>query len=188
MRPIVFDLQADPNKLAERAAGSPCERRAAVNGGIAPPAIEAVVLESDDAGNRVNLRGHACPGEVVEVYQSFVTSGVRDITVADAPLIRGVATSDRETISNERREMALPSIGEFNYLGSTTTKADGTFEATFPFHYVEIGPRAAKREEGDIWITDVLRAYDPTDRAFAAIAIDSSGNTSEMSVRRQIER
>jgi Right handed beta helix region len=189
VRPIVFDLQADPNKLAERENASPCGRRAsAVNGGIGPPQIQNVHLVGDSVGYRVVVRGQACPGEVIEVYQSFVTSGVRDVAASEAPMIRGDKTMERETITNQRREMGLPSIGEFNYVGSTTTKEDGSFEASFPFHFVKIGKRPDKRDEADIWITDVLRSYDPADRAFSAIAIDRAGNTSEMSVRRQIDK
>jgi hypothetical protein len=135
---------------------------------------------------RVTVRGQACAGEVVEIYQSFVTSGIRD-KVPDLPRIRSEKT-DQETLTNDQREMALPSIGEFNYLGSTNAAADGTFEATFPLPGVsETEPASRSEEETKIWASQVLQGAALVDRAFAAIAIDAAGNTSEMSVRRQVD-
>ena len=84
--------------------------------------------------------------------------------------------------------MMLPSVGEFNYLGATNATADGTFEATFPLPVLKpIDDPSRSLEEVNIWASDVLRAAAPSDRAFSAIAIDASGNTSEMSVRRQVD-
>jgi hypothetical protein len=82
----------------------------------------------------------------------------------------------------------LPSIGEFNYLGSANTAADGTFEATFPLPLVhEIDIESQTDEEDHVWASEVLRGSRPEDRAFSAIAIDATGNTSEMSVRRRVD-
>ena len=125
-------------------------------------------------------------GETVEIYQSFVTSGVRD-KVPDLPRIRGERV-DRETLTNQQREMALPSVGEFNYLGETNAGPDGTFEATFPLPVVTAtNISSSSDEETKLWASQVLQGAAPSDRAFAAIAIDAAGNTSEMSVRRQVD-
>jgi hypothetical protein len=139
----------------------------------------------EETAARVTVRGKACAGEIVEIYQSFVTSGVRD-KVPDLPRIRNEKV-DRETLTNQEREMALPSIGEFNYLGSTNTDAEGTFEATFPLPIVTETETSNSEEETKIWASQVLQSAAPSDRAFAAIAIDAAGNTSEMSVRRQVD-
>jgi hypothetical protein len=186
LRPIILDLSTeDPNQLTR--SRESCERSAgAPNNGISSPRLTDVRMEVNEAAARVTVRGKACAGEIVEIYQSFVTSGVRD-KVPELPRIRGEKIS-RETLTNDEREMALPSIGEFNYLGSTNAAADGTFEATFPLPIViPTGEDSKSEEETKIWASQVLQGGTPSDRAFAAIAIDAAGNTSEMSVRRQVD-
>lgn len=187
LRPIILNLSTEnPNELV-RSAGS-CQRNpGSPNNGISSPRLTDVHVEEtkEEAVARVTVRGQACAGEVVEIYQSFVTSGVRD-KVPDLPRIRSEKV-DRETLTNDQREMALPSIGEFNYLGSTNAAADGTFEATFPLPMVTETGASKSEEETKIWASQVLQSASPSDRAFAAIAIDAAGNTSEMSVRRQVD-
>jgi hypothetical protein len=186
LRPIILNLESDPNSLARAGA---CDRVAnAPNNGISAPLITSAQLSDEDTAPRVTIRGRACPGQVVELYQSFVTSSVREKTV-EMPRIRGVKT-EVETITNQQREMTLPSIGEFNYIGAANTTSDGTFEATFPFNIVKPGekPTMDVDRDTDIWAHDVLRAAKPEERAFSAVAIDTAGNTSEMSVRRQVEK
>lgn len=186
LRPIILDLNVeDPNELARRAES--CERIAdAANNGISVPRLTAVQVQSDETTARVTLRGQACPGEVVEIYQSFVTRGIRDRGL-DLPRIRR-HNVDRETGTNQKREMALPSVGEFNYLGATNTGADGKFEASFPLPVVTSAEDASRSlEETNIWASQVLEAASPSERAFSAIAIDAAGNTSEMSVRRKVD-
>ena len=189
LRPIILNLATeDPNELSRSAEG--CQRIAgAPNNGISSPRLTDVRVDESreaEAVVHVTVRGKACAGDVVEIYQSFVTSGVRD-KVPDLPRIRSEKV-DRETLTNDQREMALPSIGEFNYLGSTNAAADGTFEATFPLPVVTETDAASKsEEETKIWASQVLQGAAPSDRAFAAIAIDAAGNTSEMSVRRQVD-
>jgi hypothetical protein len=187
LRPIILDLNTrNPNQLSQ-SAGT-CERIAtAPNNGISSPRLTDVRVQTDEAMARVTIRGKACPGEVVEIYQSYVTSGIRD-KVPDLPRIRD-ENGNRETLTSDEREMALPSIGEFNYLGATNTGTDGTFEATFPLPVITAAADAdaANSEETNIWASQVLQAASPSDRAFSAIAIDAAGNTSEMSVRRQVD-
>lgn len=186
LRPIVLNLTAEPNSLAR--AGT-CDRVAnAAQNGISAPLIQSAAITGDEAAPRVTIRGKACPGQVVEIYQSFVTSSVREKTV-EAPRIRP-KDADVETVTNQQRELALPSIGEFNYLGAANTAADGTFEATFPFPIVKEQRSATLDTERatDVWAHDVLRGSISTERAFSAIAIDTAGNTSEMSVRRRVEK
>lgn len=186
LRPIILDLNSQNANELSRSAAS-CERvPGAANNGISSPRLTGVRVQTDPTVARVTIRGQACPGEIVELYQSFVTSGVRD-KVPDLPRIRS-EKNDHETLTNQEREMALPSVGEFNYLGATSTGADGKFEASFPLRVVADTEGASlDREETNIWASQVLLSAAPADRAFSALAIDAAGNTSEMSVRRQVD-
>lgn len=186
LRPIILNLGVeDPNQLT-RGAGSCSQIAGAANSGISPPRLTDVRVRTDETVARVTVRGTACAGQTVELYQSFVTSGVREES-AELPRIRGEKI-ERETLTNNEREMRLPSVGEFNFLGSTNTAADGSFEATFPLPIVrETGDTANSEEETNIWANQILQGAKPADRAFSAIAIDPAGNTSEMSVRRQVD-
>ena len=181
LRPIVLDLDTDdPNKLhpgAER-----CE-----NAEILPAPRVTHVRVVEENGLRAVIRGRACPGQIVELYQSYVTSAVRD-NAAALPRVRGDRNTG-ETLTTESRALALPSIGEFNYLGATNTAADGTFEAAFPLPVVTGAPddTVAELEETNVWARQVLLGAGPDDRAFSALAIDAAGNTSEMSVRRKAD-
>lgn len=184
LRPILLDLAAaEPNMLAS--ALDSCNRIAtAPNNGIAPPRVKSVRVE----GAQVTLRGQACPGELVEIYQSYVTSGVRDANKADVPRIRRGAGDERESVVNQSRTMGLPSIGEFNYLGATNTAADGSFEVSFPYPLVQQTERiGAQVDNSDIWAREVMPGAEPKDRAFSALAIDATGNTSELSIRRKVD-
>jgi hypothetical protein len=186
LRPIILNLSTEnPNELSRSAES--CERFPnAPNHGISSPRLTEVRVQTEENMARVTIRGKACAGETVEIYQSFVTSGVRD-KVPDLPRIRGERV-DRETLTNQEREMALPSVGEFNYLGETNAGPDGTFEATFPLPVVTATETSSSSdEETKLWASQVLQGAAPSDRAFAAIAIDAAGNTSEMSVRRQVD-
>jgi hypothetical protein len=188
LRPIILHLGAEnPNELALSEAN--CDRvPGGANGGIHAPRITDVQVIEDGTAARVILRGRACPGEIVELYQSYVTSGVRNEEQSDLPSIRNERTEARETITNNEREMGLPSIGEFNYLGATNTAADGTFEAAFPLPMLAPEREESSTiEETNIWASQVLPGADPSDRAFSALAIDPAGNTSEMSVRRVVD-
>ncbi|HYK01666.1 MAG TPA: right-handed parallel beta-helix repeat-containing protein [Thermoanaerobaculia bacterium] len=188
LRPIILHLGAEnPNQLARSEAN--CERITAdANGGITAPRLTEVQVIADGTAARVILRGRACPGEIVELYQSYVTSGVREAEQAELPEIRNERTEARETITNNEREMGLPSIGEFNYLGATNTAADGTFEASFPLPTLAAErEQSSTIEETNIWASQVLPGADASDRAFSALAIDAAGNTSEMSVRRVVD-
>jgi parallel beta-helix repeat protein len=184
LRPIVLDVGApEPNTL--RQPGESCNRiESAPNSGIAPPRIQSVNVVNE----RVVVRGRACPGEIVELYQSYVTSGVREETAREMPRIRTEET-ERESMTTATRELGLPSIGEFNYLGATNTGADGGFEASFPFPALAAADRSRVGidEETDIWAKEVMPGARPEERAFSAIAIDPAGNTSEMSVRRRVD-
>lgn len=186
LRPIILDLNtANPNELSRGAETCNTTASAAANRGIPAPRVTNVRV-LDDGGLRATIRGQACPGQIIELYQSFVTSAVRG-KAAEMPDVRDART-ERETLNSEGRTMTLPSIGEFNYLGTTNTAADGTFEASFPLPSVTPVPvDETNREETDIWATQVLSSLAPGDRAFSAIAIDAAGNTSEMGVRRRGE-
>ena len=187
LRPIVIDFAAaDPDTLSA-GTGSCAPVATAPNAGVSAPRIVAVRLLRDGDNARVSITGTACPGEIIEVYQSYVTSGLREEKRAEMPRIRGEGT-DRETVAAQQRETGLPSIGEFNYVGATNTTADGSFEATFPLPAALPATERRTNEEGvSIWADDVIAGSDAFSRAYSAIAIDAAGNTSEMSVRRKIE-
>jgi parallel beta-helix repeat protein len=187
LRPIILRLDVeDPNQLS--AGTDQCERDPKLaNGGISAPRITRVVVTEDGNVTRATVRGTACPGEIVEIYQSFVTSGVREKTQVELPHVRREQIS-HETLTTRDRTLALPSIGEFNYLGATNTAADGTFEATFPLPVTEpMRVESQSIEETNIWASKVLPGAKPEDRAFSALSIDSAGNTSELSIRRKVD-
>jgi len=187
LRPIILDLRSDnPNVLHPGA--ETCEGVAtAANRGLPAPRMMSVRVVEEAGAMRAILRGKACPGQIIELYQSFVTSGVRETKSPVMPQVRDDRI-ERETLTSDRRTFGLPSIGEFNYLGATNTLPDGTFEAMFPLPvFTPAGASPLDDEETDIWATQVLQASAPEDRAFSAIAIDAAGNTSEMSVRRKAE-
>jgi hypothetical protein len=186
LRPIILDLSTDDANQLWRGTSTCTRNMAAANDGITPPQVTNIRIARDEVSARVTLHGRACPGQIVELYQSFVTSGIRE-DQPETPRIRN-ENSDRETGTSQNRDMMLPSIGEFNYLGSASTAADGTFDATFPLPLVrqkDIAP--TEDEENHVWASQVLRNNDPDDCAFSAIAIDATGNTSEMSVRRRAD-
>jgi hypothetical protein len=189
LRPIVLNVGVDnPNELSRGDAN--CQRASgAANGGISAPHLTEVRVVEEGTAARVVLRGRSCPGEIVELYQSYVTTGVRNREDTELPQIRNERTeAGRETITNDEREMALPSIGEFNYLGATNTRPDGTFEAAFPLPMLAPVPEDTRNiEETNIWARQVLPGATPSDRAFSALSIDPAGNTSEMSVRRVVD-
>jgi hypothetical protein len=188
LRPIILNLSVDdPNALWM--GEETCTKNAsAPNNGIAPPRLTSVrFTQESDVMARVTIAGRACAGQIVELYQAFVTSGVRE-EAADLPLVRSSRTEKQETLTADERVRMLPSIGEFNYLGSTSTKSDGTFEATFPITIVrEVDIQSKTDEDDHVWASEVLLGAKPEDRAFSALVIDASGNTSEMSARRKVE-
>jgi hypothetical protein len=186
-RPIILDLASETNALAlgDLNCTGTTNTPNAPNAGITAPRITDVEV-SEDGGLRALVRGRACPGQVVEVYQSFATSSIREKS-SEMPHVRD-DSGQPETISNRERILGLPSIGEFNYLGTTTTTADGTFSATFPLPMSTKDMRESDSlEETKIWASEVLTMASPEDRAFSAIAIDTAGNTSEMSARRKTD-
>lgn len=188
LRPIILNHEVEnPNQLA-RGAETCAQTATLPNGGITAPLLTNVDVVNDGASARVVIRGRACPGQIVELYQSYVTSGVREVAQAELPNIRNQRVQARESVSNQQREIALPSIGEFNYLGATNTAPDGTFEASFPLPVLAPMSEASQTiEETNIWARQILPGAAPSDRAFSALAIDAAGNTSEMSVRRQTD-
>lgn len=188
LRPIILNLQSeDPNVLDP--GKDTCEGVAtAANRGLPAPRMTSVRVVEENGSVRAILRGKACPGQIIELYQSFVTSSVRNMKSPEMPQVRDSST-ERETLTTEERAFGIPSIGEFNYLGATNTTPEGTFEAMFPlpvYKPTADGP-LNQDEETNIWATQVLPPSPPDERAFSAIAIDAAGNSSEMSVRRKTD-
>jgi hypothetical protein len=180
-RPIVLDLSTPMNALWRGEVV--CQTNASrPNAGIVPPVVSSARVSGEQGQEVVDVTGRACPGQTVEIYQSYVTSGVREKTETDLPLIRPEVQPKRETLVIEQDSMrAMPSIGEFNHIGSTIAKADGTFEVQLPFN------RPLQTTDRTLAQGNVLNEHDIHARALSAIAIDASGNTSELSSRRTIE-
>lgn len=179
-RPIVLDLEAPLNALWRGEVV--CEVNAArANAGILPPVVTSARLTGEEDNESLVVTGRACPGQTIEIYQSYVTSGVREKDV-DLSLIRPELQPKKETLVIEQDSLrAMPSIGEFNHIGTTTAAADGTFTITLPFlRPAEIKDRALAESR-------VLNENDIRARAMSAIAIDANGNTSELSSRRALE-
>lgn len=160
LRPIVFGPAA--------AALAPCERNsAAPNDGITPPVIESVTVTELDAELRARISGRACPGQVVEIYQSYAASAAG----SDAGAAGGA-------------EQQLPSVGEYNYLGATNAREDGSFSAVFPLPVITAFQERRDLDGGSgMRASEVLPPSVAAERAFSGVAIDAAGNTSEMSVR-----
>jgi hypothetical protein len=180
-RPIVLDLAAPMNTLwnGERA----CDRKPTVaNAGIVPPTITSARVDGEEPNETLTVSGRACPGQIVEIYQSYVTSQVRSKKEVDLTLIRPEVQPKRETLVIEQDSLrAMPSIGEFNNIGSAVAASDGTFDATFPFR------RPKSTTDRTLSTGGVLSEADIRTRAVSAIAIDAQGNTSELSSRRALE-
>lgn len=183
LRPIILDLEKeDPNELhpgADTCVSAPLLP--------APRVTHVSVVKEEGAVVRAVVRGSACPGQIIELYQSFVTSGVRESAPA-MPRVRTDRTRE-ESSTVQPRSFNLPSIGEFNYLGATNTDVDGRFEATFslPVTAAVAERPSGNEDEVNLWAKQVMASANPRDRAFSAIAIDGAGNTSEMSIRRKAD-
>lgn len=188
-RPISIYRNGVPNMLAAGAAS--CGENATE--GVAPPVVNDVHLVEVKGGKeRVIIRGRTCPNHTVEIYQSFVTTEVREKKKSDLPMIRkskDVEPGETVAIQDTTEDNMAPSIGEFNYVGTTKADADGTFEASFPFARTNTQRRDRPSTiEFEIWGRDVLETagIEVTGRAFSAVSIDAVGNTSEVSARRRI--
>jgi hypothetical protein len=184
-RPIAMNEEEKKGIDMLSAARGNCDRIDAVaNHGIPAPVITNVRPFSEGSKPMVTISGRACPDETVEIYQSYVTSEIRKAK-EHTRLIR--RTEKGETITIEQQQLdAYPSIGEFNYMATTTTGADGTFEVSVAVPQIITARRS--QNVADIVITneDALRGSD-SDRAYSALAIDLLGNTSEMGERRRVE-
>lgn len=180
-RPIVLDLAAPMNALWS--GEILCEPDATkANAGIVPPIIKSARVTGEKNNESIVITGNACPGQTVELYQSYVTSGVREKRNVDLTLIRPEVQPKRETLVIEQDGMrAMPSIGEFNHIGATVATAEGTFSVTLPF----IRPKEV--EDRVLTQGNVLSESDIRTRAISAVAIDAQGNTSELSSRRGLE-
>jgi hypothetical protein len=177
-RPIALNAEEKHDLLA--AANGTCGRVDTVaNHGIGAPVI-TTVRRND---NLVTVAGHACPGQTVEVYRSYVTSEIRNAK-ENSRLIR--RTAKGETITIEQQQLdAYPSIGEFNYVATAVAGADGSFEVIVPIDIVKRTGRAVTSD--DVLVVNEQALYgSESDRAYSAIAIDPQGNTSEMSERTRV--
>jgi len=178
-RPIALNAEEKRDILAQSSAT--CDRIDAVaNHGISAPVIDNVQRSNET----VTIAGHACPGQTVELYRSFVTSEIRNAK-DNSRLIRKAKAGETITIEQQQLD-AYPSIGEFNYVGTTVARADGAFDIIVPIERTVASKRAAKSDDVIITNEEALHGTE-SDRAYSALAIDAQGNTSEMSERRRVK-
>ncbi|MFZ2491254.1 MAG: hypothetical protein WA208_07200, partial [Thermoanaerobaculia bacterium] len=180
-QPIILSLPAEPRPLAQQAGG--CEGDpSATNGGLRAPRITSVRHGIEPAGEFFLVRGSGCPGRTIELYRSYVSTDVR--RASESRLNRRKGEADVETLMIVDSSIrAVPSVGEFNFVGSTTALEDGSFEAKVPFATLQERRRSRDPDQFEIWADEALGTQDPRDSAFSALTIDAEGNTSELSAR-----
>jgi hypothetical protein len=186
-RPISLDPKQPANQSMPESAT--CEKRPGqANAGVAPPRITSVHLEKDSAGKEVIVvKGEACPTMTVELYQSYATTQIRDKS-QEVPKLHATNEKlrERETIVY-RNHQDYPSIGEFNPVSSAKVNSDGHFQFVVPV----VRPTATKGVRGNEQDFEFrfgdFTVADPADTAFAALAIDAEGNTSELGVRHLVK-
>jgi hypothetical protein len=169
------------------------------------------VQKQEGNADMIVVSGQGCPGTTVEIYQSYATSQLRDNT-KEVRLLHGDGGLDadpdaRKTAEERKRrkrqtnwlpetrtqedEGYVASIGEFNPVTSGPVAADGRFSFTVPV----IRPKKEKFKDRDdednafeISFRSIFTNTDPLDTAFAALAIDPDGNTSELGMRHLVKR
>ncbi|MCU1246304.1 MAG: putative internalin [Acidobacteria bacterium] len=210
-RPIALDPKLEVNRSMPES--SSCMRQdGAANTGVAPPRITSIEVQKQEGNaDMIVVSGQGCPGTTVEIYQSYATSQLRDNT-REVRLLHGDAGLDadpnarKSAEERKRRKRAanwLPetrtqedegyvaSIGEFNPVTSGPVAADGRFSFTVPV----VRPKKERfkgRDDEDnafeISFRSIFTNTDPLDTAFAALAIDPEGNTSELGMRHLVKR
>jgi hypothetical protein len=186
-RPISLDpKQPDYQSMPESAS---CDKKPGqANAGVAPPRITSVRLEKDAAGKEIIVvQGEACPSVTVQLYQSYATTQIRDKS-QEVPKIHATDEKqrDRETIVS-RTHQDYPSIGEFNPIASARVGSDGHFGFTVPVVRPKMTKGVRGNEQDFEFRFGDFTVADPADTAFAALAIDAEGNTSELGMRHLVK-
>lgn len=143
------------------------------------PRVDATSTTGTEGKGQIIVEGSACPNTTVEIYTSYVTSELRkhiqentqDLSSVREALKRNEVESRDDTGLTRLR---LPSVGEFNFAGSTMADASGHFRAVVPW------PQQLAHTEGTIDLRGGALSV-------AAIAIDRDGNTSHFSRRKLVK-
>lgn len=144
------------------------------------PRVDTTSTTGTEGKGEITVEGSACPNSTVEIYTSYVTSELRkhiqenqqDLSSVREALKRNeVESRDNAGLSRLR----LPSVGEFNFAGSTVTDASGHFRAIVPW------PRQLSHGDNSIDLRGGALSV-------AAIAIDRDGNTSHFSRRKLVNQ
>ncbi len=143
------------------------------------PRVDATSTTGTEGSGEITVEGVACPNTTVEVYTSYVTSELRKHIQENAQDLSSVREALKRNDVESRDDsgltrLRLPSVGEFNFAGSTTADASGHFRAVVPW------PRQLSHTEGTIDLRGGALSV-------AAIAIDRDGNTSHFSRRKLVK-
>jgi hypothetical protein len=161
------------------------------------PHIDSAAVRTSGSGQKeLFVTGTAPAGTEVEVYESYVTSDLRDPIRRErrARDLSSVRESGRtNTIESRDPETAdmVPSVGEFNFAATVRAAADGTFTATIPIVEEVRDPNTPPPPDraGNLTTLDIHDVYhDVRTFAVAAVSLDAHGNTSEFSRRRIVGR
>ena len=142
------------------------------------PRVDATSTTGTEGSGEITVEGAACPNTTVEIYTSYVTSELRKHIQENAQDLSSVREALKRNEVESRDDtgltrLRLPSVGEFNFAGSTTADASGHFRAVVPW------PRQLSHTEGTIDLRGGALSV-------AAIAIDRDGNTSHFSRRKLV--
>lgn len=142
------------------------------------PRVDATSTTGAEGEGEITVEGSACPNTTIEIYTSYVTSELRKHIQENAQDLSSVREALRRNDVESRDDtgltrLRLPSVGEFNFAGSTMADASGRFRAVVPW------PRQLSHTEGTIDLRGGALSV-------AAIAIDD-GNTSHFSRRKLVK-
>ena len=144
------------------------------------PRVDATSTTGNEGAGEITVEGSACPNSTIEIYTSYVTSELRKHIQENAQDLSSVreALKRNEVESRDNAgltRLRLPSVGEFNFAGSTVAAASGRFRAVVPW------PRQLSHGDNSIDLRGGALSV-------AAIAIDRDGNTSHFSRRKLVNQ
>jgi hypothetical protein len=142
------------------------------------PRVDTTSTTGTEGNGQITVEGSACPNTTVEIYTSYVTAELRKHIQENAQDLSSVREALKRNEVESRDDtglsrMRLPSVGEFNFAGSTTSDASGHFSVVVPWpRQLSHGDNSADLRGGALSV--------------AAIAIDHTGDTSHFSRRKLV--